>query len=277
MKKSLVVLLSTLVLGLLFIIALPGCSEDEVLKPEEFAPPSNPKALSRDGGVTVSWTASPSVGLSSFIAYRIVVTLAGTQTTVDSAQVGKNITNYTASNLVNGQGYKFAIRSVKDNGDVSQAIEITWGPTRRFTTAARIYEYDSPNPSGLQFSTNSTFAFRSANPDNRPYIDLWIDGRSNSTPLLKSPTDQLISTGWRTTLFVETSATGMDQQVDVPPISSFRSTPGLTITPNKVYFAKTQDNNYIRFTVSAVQGTAPNRYVDITIAYNSGTGAWAKR
>ncbi len=275
MKKSILGVISSIVLGILFIIAIPGCSEDEVLKPEEFAPPSNPKALSRDGAVTVSWTASPSAGLSSFIGYRIVVTVAGTQTTVDSAQVGKNITNYTASNLVNGQSYKFAIRSVKDNGDVSQAIEIIWGPTRRFTPA-RIYEYDSQNPSGLQFSTGSTFAFRSSNPDNRPNIDLWIDGRNNTTPLLKSPTDQNISTGWRTTLFVETAVTGMDQQVDVPPISSFRSTPGLIITPNKVYFAKTQDNNYVRFTVSAVQGTAPNRYVDITIAYNSGTGTWAK-
>lgn len=276
MKKSFALLLTTLILGLLFIIALPGCSEDEVLKPEEFAPPSNPKALSRDGSVTVSWTASPSVGLSSFIGYRIVVTVAGTQTTVDSSQVGKNITNYTSSNLVNGQSYKFAIRSVKDNGDFSQAIEITWGPTRRFTPA-RIYEYDSPNPSGLQFSTGSTFAFKSSNPDNRPHIDLWIDGRANTTPLLKSPTDQTMTTGWRTTLFIETSATGMDQQVDIPPISSFRSTPGLTITPNKVYLAKTQDNNYVRFTVSAVQGTAPNRYLDITIAYNTGTGVWAKR
>lgn len=276
MEKTIALPLITLIFGLLFIIAIPGCGEDEVLKPEEFAPPSNPKALSRDGSVTVSWTASPSVGLSSFIGYRIVVTLTGTQTTVDSAQVGKNITNYSASNLVNGQSYKFAIRSVKDNGDVSQAVEITWGPTRRFTPA-RIYEYDSQNPSGLQFSTGSTFAFRSINPDNRPNIDLWIDGRANSTPLLKSPNDQNMSTGWRTTLFIETSATGMDQQVDIPLITSFRSTPGLTITPNKVYLAKTQDNNYVRFTVSAVQGTAPNRYVDITIAYNSGTGTWAKR
>jgi hypothetical protein len=276
MKNSLFVILSTIVLGLLFIIAIPGCSEEDVLLPEDFAPPSNPKALSRDGGVSVYWTASPSVGSSSFLGYRIVVTHIGTQSTVDSTQVGKTITNYTASNLVNGQSYKFAIRSVKDNGDVSQAIEITWGPTQRFTPA-RIYEYDSQNPSGLQFSTGSTFAFRSSNPDNRSVIDFWIDGQGNTTPLLKSPNDQSISTGWRTTLFVETAATGMDQQVDLPLIGSFRSTPGLTITPNKVYFAKTQDNNYVRFTVSAVQGTAPNRYVDITLAYNSGSGVWAKR
>jgi hypothetical protein len=69
----------------------------------------------------------------------------------------------------------------------------------------------------------------------------------------------------------------MNTQVDVPLISSFRSTPGLTITASKVYFARTADGNYARFQVSAVQGSYPNRYVDVTIAYNSGTGAWAKK
>jgi hypothetical protein len=69
----------------------------------------------------------------------------------------------------------------------------------------------------------------------------------------------------------------MNTQVSVPAIGSFRSTPGLQIIANEVYFAKTADGNYVRFQVSAVQGTAPNRHVNVTIAYNSGTGTWAKK
>jgi hypothetical protein len=276
MRNRFLSLLALFVVGIFVSLMVVGCSEDEVLAPEDFAPPTNLKALSRDGSVTLYWTASPSSGSSSFAGYRILVVNTSSSTLVDSAQVGPSITNYTASSLVNGQSYTFTVRSVKDNGDVSQSVVLEWGPTIRFTNVV-IYEFDSPsNPSGLQFSTGSALSFSSSGPDNRGLIDLWIDGRSNSTPLLKSPTDQSISTGWRTTMFVETAATGLDQQVDVPPIGSFRSTPGLTITPGKVYFAKTQDNHYVRFTVGAVQGTAPNRNVSVTFQYNSGSGVWAK-
>lgn len=276
MRNRLLSILSLALVALLSMIVLAGCNEDEVLAPEDFAPPTNLKALSRDGSVTVYWTASPSSGSSSFAGYRVLVVNTTSSTLVDSAQVGPSITNYTASSLVNGQSYTFTVRSVKDNGDVSTAIVLEWGPTIRFSNVV-IYEFESTgNPSGLQFSTGSALSFSSTSPDNRALVDLWIDGRSNSTPLLKSPHDQAISTGWRTTMFVETAATGLDQQVDIPPISSFRSTPGLTITPGKVYIARTQDNHYVRFTVGAVQGTAPNRNVSLTFQYNSGNGGWAK-
>lgn len=254
---------------------LTGCDEEDILTPDEFAPPTNLKALSKDGEVTLYWTASPGATGDDFVGYRIMTRQASVL--VDSVQVGKTATNHTVTSLTNGQTYTFSVRSVKDNGDVSTEITLQWGPTRRFLTAARIYEFESSNPSGLKFSDASVLAFSSASPDNRASIDLWIDGRSNSTPLLKSPHDQSISTGWRTTQFIETAVSDMNTQVDVPAISSFRSTPGLTITANRVYFARTADGNYARFQTSAVQGTYPNRYVDVLIAYNSGTGAWAKK
>jgi len=266
----LVILMS--VIGMFFIM---GCNEEDVLAPEDFAPPTNLKALSKADEVTIYWTAAPAASADFFAGYRIM-TKQGT-VLVDSVLVGKTATSHTIPNLNNGQTYTFSIRSVKDNGDVSTEVTLQWGPTIRFTNVI-IYEFESiSNPSGLQFSTGSALSFSSTSPDNRTLIDLWIDGRSGAVPLLKSPHDQTISTGWRTTQFVETTVSDMSTQVDVPSISSFRSTPGLTIVPNKVYFARTNDNNYVRFQVSAVQGVAPNRYVSITIAYNSGTGAWAKK
>ncbi len=272
MKGLTILLILMSAIGMFFIT---GCNEEDVLAPDEFAPPTNLKALSKDVEVTLSWTAAPGVSGDDFVGYRIM-TREGSVLR-DSIQVGKTATSHTVTNLTNGTTYTFSIRSVKDNGDVSTEVTLQWGPTRRFTSIA-IYEFESTNPSGLQFSTGSVFAFTSTPTDNRPYIDLWIDGRGNTTPLLKSPNDHTISTGWRITQFIETAVSDMNTQVDVPPISSFRTTPGLTITANRVYFARTDDDNYVRFQVSAVQGTYPNRYVNITtIAYNSGTGAWAKK
>lgn len=274
MKKHVVLLSLLTMISLMLLISFSGCDKKEdTLAPEELAPPSNLKALSRDGGVTIYWTHSSSQGADFFVGYQIKVKQGSTL--IDSVVVGKSTTSYAKDGLINGQSYVFEVRSVDDDGDVSTAAVIMWGPTVRFAPA-RIYEFASSNPSGLQFSTGSVFAFSSSNPDNRGVIDLWIDGRNNSEPLLKSPHDQNLSTGWRTTQFIETSVSDLNTQVDVPPISQFRSTPGLTIVANKVYFARTADGNYVRFKVSAVQGTSPNRYVDITIAYNSGTGAWAK-
>ncbi|MDI6765287.1 MAG: fibronectin type III domain-containing protein [Bacteroidota bacterium] len=265
--------LSTILLAVISLsIGFIGCEKEDVLAPEEFAPPTNLKALSMDGAVKLSWTAAPAADADFFVGYRIM-TKQGT-TLVDSVQVGKTIINHTVSQLTNGQSYTFSIRSVKDNKDVSKDIIIIWGPTIRYAPA-RIYEFDSQNPSGLQFSTGTAMSFSSV---NKTLVDLWIDGRSNSTPLLKSPHDQTISTGWKTTQFVETVKSSLDEQVDVPAISEFRSSPGLPIVNNKVYFARTSAGNYVRFqVVGGVQDTAPNRYVDIRIAFNSGFGTWAKR
>jgi hypothetical protein len=261
-----------ILMSIVGIFVMTGCNEEDILAPDVFAPPTNLRALSRDGEVTLYWNASLDATLDEFVGYRIMTRQGSIL--VDSTQVGKTAVNHTVQSLTNGTTYTFTVCSVKDNGDVSTNATLSWGPTRRFLTAARIYEFESSNPSGLQFSTASVYAFSSASPDNRSLVDLWIDGRSNSTPLLKSPHDQTISTGWHTTYLAETAVSDMNTQVDVPTLTS--SSP-LVITASRVYFARTSDNHYARFQVSAVQGTYPNRYVDITIAYNIGTGAWAKQ
>lgn len=273
MKRITILLTLLSIIGLIFITS---CNEEDVLAPEEFAPPTNLKALSRDGEVTLYWTAAPASNADFFAGYRIMTRQGSVL--VDSVQIGKTATSHTVNNLTNGQTYTFSIRSVKTNGDVSTELTLQWGPTRRITSSATIYEFESSNPSGLQFSTGAVFNFTSAPVDNRGVIDLWIDGRSNSDPLLKSPHDQTISTGWRTTYLYQTGVSDMNTQIDIPPLSSFHTTGGLPIIANRVYLARTQDGHYVRFQVSALQGTYPNRYISITtIAYNDGTGAWAKK
>ncbi len=264
-------------LGILLIIfsisiGFIGCDKEDVLAPEEFAPPTNFRALSMDGQVRLYWTAAPAAKTDDFAGYRILATL-GTDT-IKNVRVTKTKTDTTLSNLNNGAIYTFSIRSVKTNNDVSQAVTIQWGPTQRFSTI-RIFEFKSDSVSGLQFSTGQRWSFKYANRDN---IDLWIDGRVGDI-LLKSPhkyETTLPIDSFRVSQLEPTNSLSMDDQVSVP---ATLSQDALIITPNKVYFAKMEEGNYVRFQVTGSGGTVANkdRYVDIKIAYNSGTGAWAKR
>ena len=263
--------------GAIGLLGLSGCSEEgDILTPSELAPPTNLRASSGDARVSLSWTASPDAGLSDFAGYRIVTTNA-VSVVVDSMDTAPAATSYTVFNLANGGLYTFSIQSVKSSGAVSLKVSLLWGPTVRYGFQS-LYEYESSEPSGLQFSAGQRFNFTIA---NQGVIDLWIDGRGGATPLLKSPDDFVPSTGWRHTLFVETTASSFDDFVVVPDVSAFRSTPGLTIVSGKVYFAITQGGHYAKFRVEppGVQVDPANnkRFVNITVAYNSGSGHWAKR
>jgi len=262
--------------GVIGLFSFSGCDkEGDVLTPTELAPPTNLKAASGDTRVFLSWTASPDAGSSDFAGYRII-TKNALSVMVDSTTTASTASSYTVFSLVNGGIYTFAIQSVKSNGSVSQSVTVQWGPTVRYGFQS-LYEYESSEPSGLQFLAGQRFNFTLA---NQAVIDLWIDGRAGTTPLLKSPDNFVPSTGWRRTLFVETTASSFDDFVVVPDASAFRSTPGLPIVSGKVYFAITQTGNYLKFRVEppGVQVDPANskRFVNITVAYNSGTGHWAK-
>lgn len=255
---------------------LPGCNEEgDILTPSELAPPTNFRASSGDARVFLTWTASPDAGSTDFAGYRIVTETA-LGVVIDSTNTGATTGSYTVFGLTNGGTYTFSIQSVQNNGALSQDVTMQWGPTVRYGFQS-LYEYESTEPSGLQFLAGQRFNFTIA---SQNVIDLWIDGRGGATPLLKSPNDFVPSTGWRRTLFVETSATSFDDFVLVPDASAFRSTPGLTIVSGKVYYAITQDGNYTKFRVEppGVQIDPANskRFVNITVAYNSGSGNWAR-
>lgn len=263
-------------LGAIGLFSVSGCSsEGDILTPTELAPPTDLRAVSGNTTVSLTWTASPDAGSGDFAGYRIV-TKDSLNDMVDSTNTAATTGSYTVFGLVNGGTYLFAIQSVNNDGSLSQEVTMEWGPTVRYGFQS-LYEYESTEPSGLQLLAGQRFNFTIA---NQNLIDLWIDGRAGATVLLKSPDDFVPSAGWRHTLFVETTASDFDEYVDVPDISAFRSTPGLPIVSGRVYFAKTQDGNYAKFRVEppGVQVDPANnqRFVNITVAYNSGVGPWAK-
>ncbi len=229
----------------------PGCSkEGDILTPTEPAPATNLRAASGDARVFLTWTASPDSGLSDFVGYRIV-TKTALSVGVDSTNTASTASSYVVAGLVNGMIYTFTVQSVKTNGSVSQKVTIQWGPTARYGFQ-RLYEHESTEPSDLQFLSGQRLNFTIANKIIRVFQQRW-----------------------RHTLFVETTASSLDDFVVVPDISAFRSTPGLPIVPGKVYFAIGRDGKYTKFRVEPpgvqINPASKKCYVNISIAYNSGT------
>jgi hypothetical protein len=268
--KSSTFLLTVITISAL-IISVAGCSKDNgpVSTVNEFLPPSNIRALSKDASVQLIWDASTFQSEPDFARYRIVTTGATIRT--DSTTT----TTYIVPGLVNGTVDTFVVFTVKTNGVISKGSEkIIWGPTARYMHR-RIFELDAQDSSGLIFSSGNVVPFLQSNRDS---VDIWIDGQNGSVLLLKSPSLDTATTGWRTTHFAQQAGSGLDQYYPIPGASTITAT-SLGISNTSVYYAVTQNGNYARFVIpNGVQGTAPKRYVDIDIAYNSGpNNPWAKR
>jgi len=265
-----------------------GCEKtEEVVAPSELAPPTNLRAVSDDVSVTLYWDLSSSEGDSKFQGYRIMV--YDGSTLKDSSQVSKGVyskrVDMSSSAFFYQVNYTFKVHSVS-NGSLSQAATIVWGKSKKSATDKTIYEFASPNPSGLSFINGTNPAdpaggLLSFKAENANQLDLWIDGRNNADVLLKSP-HKYGSPMTRVTQLAEATpaqGSGSVTNLTTPtfPPSSFQDTPGLVPLANKVYWAKTQDGYYVRFMVVATGGTSPNRFVTIRYFINDGGGAWAKR
>jgi hypothetical protein len=268
--KSLTFLYTISIIAAL-ILSIAGCSNDDgpISTSNEFLPPTNLRALSKDASVQLIWDAPAFQSNSDFARYRIVTTGATTRTDSTTA------TTCIVPGLVNGTIDTFVVFTVKTNGVISKGSEkILWGSTARYMHR-RIYEFDAQDSSGLDFTGGDVVRFLQSNRDS---IDLWIDGQNGATLLLKSPSLDSTSTGWRTTHFALQAGSGLDQYYPIPAASAITAL-SLGISNTSVYYAVTQNGNYARFVIpKGIQGTAPKRYVDIDIAYNSDpNNPWAKR
>ena len=180
-------------------VALAGCSDDEEQDPTEFAPPSNLTYVNGDGQITLSWDHSSDRNLSNFAGYdvyRHTESMIG-MTLKELAPLRVNTTAISTNGFVdsvnNGDRWYYSVRAVKDNGDLSAA-------TNEVDTAARadggsivLAEFADPaRPSGFDFSTGMAMGMTSSNPDNRPFVDMYLgttgDNDETDQPLaIKSP------------------------------------------------------------------------------------------
>jgi hypothetical protein len=182
--------------GLLLLVLQAGCGNDTTTKPEqELAPPSALTYVNGSNSVTLSWTASPYQSASDFKEYSIYRSDSSMVDVTDSRLsnyriAGTQGTSYTDNNAANGHKYYYAVRTVKDNGDVSV-------PTSEIDTAAR--SVSLPNSvaefayvdesSGIQVSTGLPVPMQFENKDQ---IDVYLgtvdaDDAATGQLALKSP------------------------------------------------------------------------------------------
>jgi len=129
-----------------------GCNENPgdptdptVVRP---AAPTNAMAVSlSSNSVGLTWTAPTT---TDAVTYK--VTYASDGTVVDSGSTTASGTSVTITNLQAGKAYTFSVYSVRVSDTVmsSTAAQVTWAPATRYATSTiRMYEKASAQGSGL--------------------------------------------------------------------------------------------------------------------------------
>ncbi len=162
-----------------------GCSDDNpTTEPaDEFAPPTNLTYVNDSNSVLLAWTATPDASIDEFAGYHVYRDIVSMANLTDAQLVAKKITatpiqttSRSDGSAVNGTKYFYAVRAVKDNGDISESTnEINTAP-RAGETGIVVAERTVPSlPSGLGLSEGQAFALQSEGvPDNRPFIDVYL-------------------------------------------------------------------------------------------------------
>lgn len=186
------------VLLLANVLFVAGCSDDDSTKPpDEFAPPTNLTYENEIGEVTLRWDATPDETLADFAGYQVyrsATSLIGaTVEELEAAELNPSLllagTLEYSTAAAAGTKYYYSVRSVKDNGDLSQ-------PSNEIDTAAvtggilTLGEFADPSQdSAMDFSEGATYSFMV---QFASHVDIYLgttaDDDAADQPLaLKSP------------------------------------------------------------------------------------------
>jgi hypothetical protein len=235
-----------------------------------------------DATVRLRWTAVSSSTVS-VTGYRVTV-LSSTGTVIGTATPTNPIVD--VSGLTAGRVYTFRVQT-RTRDTVSGERTINWSPAQRIRMASggavRLYESNSTFGSGLAFqggiAQNLTIA-------NASRWDIALDTRPNTagqvTFDIGSPNassyDAFRTNGGRRTIVsssVYNNVDSLNQVFDTQiNIGTMEQLIGFTNANRGFVFAcRTQDGNFAKVFVRAsasgvlLQGTAPNRYVEVEISY----------
>lgn len=278
-----------------------GCEDSGTDTPVAFvpAPPSSPMALSlTETSIRLKWTASPSETNSAFVGYRITAT-SGAQT-FNPINVPKGQTIVDIVGLDEGKKYTFTIQAYTAD-TVSSAISIEWAGARRFRNI-RAFETASANGSGIRLSDGANLTIANGTQwdlclDTRPVggQDDWAFG----SPQASTYTDdqgrfirgaQAGQLAKATVLFSDSTAQAVTPYTVVADSLEAVFESAALGSGKKVYqimveklqianrslicYVRTQEGNFAKVLLKAVggsilQGTAPNRYVEVDYSYQT--------
>ena len=188
--------------GLVALVFQTGCGKDSTTQPiTEFDPPHSLTYINHSGSVHLTWGRSSDEGKSDFKEYAVFRSEARLDTVPDSRfathRIGASGTNnfYDDNTAVNGVKYYYAVRGIKDNGDMSALTADNQIDTaaRRESLPNTVAEFAyASQPSGINTANGQAVVMSSSDPDNRSLIDVYLgttatDDASTAPLALKSP------------------------------------------------------------------------------------------
>lgn len=303
--------LSALLLAVVWIFQT-GCKEENAEEPPakpKLAPLTNLRAYSAAevGSVGLRWNSSVDSANAQFL--EIQITVKDGNTVFSLLNVPKTITDTVVRSLVDGTIYTFEVMAKAPTSSSalvsnSDPAVIRWAPARRFTTTSgneiRLYETtagrgDTLNPSGLSFldpSTQEPKRISMSNPRaDSLLIDIFVQTDNANSVSLQSANNYggvNARPSLRVTRFSSASqdvASLNDPRVAPPDTNSYlagitsRGIDASPVTSSRIYFFRSYSGNYGRILVkqdpatrSLIWGTAPNRFLNLEISYQTRAG-----
>ena len=269
MKK---LLLSAIAIAVLFII---GCGGATV-----FDGPEITKVVMDATSVTVTWAADTTVeNDGDFSGYNVYVATDSTELLVeDGEDLNKDnatvITgnSYTIDGLSQDTVYYIQVRTVNVDDEVGSYNATTpfveASPRPEFTVTVKLERNNSaPDDScAIKFSDGTIMADSAmANGGADMWVDFWGTAPDDTTAFSSPDHHSTYGTNSRNTDFVNLGQYDFD---DVSEVTSEPSANYVAVIEGDLVVAKTQDGNYVKIHVDALDDTL-NYTVTITYAYQN--------
>ncbi|MEO5928716.1 MAG: fibronectin type III domain-containing protein [Candidatus Kapaibacterium sp.] len=281
-----------------------GCNENPIGVTPNGTAPSVVTKLGANSvsptSVALQWTGSSTD--TGTISYRIA--WVGDASATDSGSTTTSATTYTATGLGSGKVYTFSVYAVR-SGVSSSATTVRWAGAQRYsgTSNFRVYETASPNASGFTID---------ASVGGTPGSVSVKSGVAGSVQLALYTTGTgsnfIIGTGYSIVEYQNSdkfdqktyisdsvyAASSMDAWYSSSSIDTHIPTDGNIRAFTRPDNSTLGEGFYVRTGVSGsyhyarvfiqnvggalLQGTAPNRYIDLVVSYqNTPNVAYAKR
>jgi len=285
---------SLLAAATLVALIMVGCNENTTTPtPTPPNPISSLMATSvNETTVRVKWTA-PTTG--TFTSYILRVIGNASDTTKFTASSTTNI--FEVGSLKEGVAYTFSVTTLNSDNLESTAKSMKWAGARRFTKIGSaeiyLYEHASIKGSGLRLYDPTTKSPAVLDISGGQLWDIAIDSSdATSETVIGSPSPDLMTfkiNNRRLTAVgdIYNNIDSLEQiyvssDLSVKDPTTNLESEGVYNLPNSsakgyAMVVKTQDGNFAKIFVKSVggkilQGTAPNRYVEVEISYQTAAG-----
>jgi len=273
------------------LVVLPACeSETTPTDPVETKPvaPTALMATSLDADkIALKWTIADDTARKGYvITIKNMTTNQSNELTVaDEAS-----TNMSISGLTEGVVYSFTVRAINVTVESDPSPTIMWSPAKRVVTNLKLYETDSEQGSGIELPSRANLTVSAGDK-----WDICLDTRDESfdigSPTISSYTDDsnppkfvknglvarktLLGKAWGNVTSLDEVYESVDLTSETLEESLYNFNAQNTAGAPFAFVVKTESGNFAKVLVKAVggkllQGTAPDRFVELEISYQSG-------